>query len=768
VKFVYLIIFLFAFFLGTPSYVNAQQCTGFRLCADCTKTCGCHIPGDPRIGSCSNEGTNNCGPDSRGDCICEETCEGFFTKSCEVLINENSCNGGGSCYPSDDVSHTCEWGSGGYCGDGSCNNGETNATCPADCPAGGGNNNCGNGTCDNGENSGSCPADCSTPPGWGSCGQCGVSGGAPGSPNWRDGNCAASLLVQNNGDQSAANSQNGGALPYCICDPGSCAPPPCTPSCANNCGQSNGCSGYCPDTDDATLDGIPIVFQSPTGGRATISNGLVSIGWTAIPKADYYRIRIRRQGDNCAAPGSICSTTANTNYTFAPDPAGGNAYQVQVMPVNNTCQVRNGDWTVMNFVIYSTITGFVVQDAENDAGLSGSYCQDANSGTLISPGTGGSIAANNGAYTATFGGTGTYSISLPWLPVQSGSSNSVRLTPGTDGSGDQYACSCPSGCIYTGVPSPKTTVNFYLNSLDLSNESWWQVQGGNVMAARTGGRALETYVPYDTCNADPSCSPAMIARDESNLEASAGVAVTGGGVIDTSSANGVNYDYVSDRTTQIYAEGSTLGSLTENYEYFKRLYSIGESPQDDFAGSAGNAAKPTAAPLNGRAYYTSGNLTIDQPWNVGANESIVVFVDEANGVPGILHISDSSNAEQLITVAPGGFLAFIVSGDIRFDENLGNDDPDDATPNVEGVFFSDGQIVVQSNGGATPDDDRFVGAGTFVGWGGFALGRSYADGGTGMANNNTRPIELFIYRPDFVQNVPEQMARPYYIWQETQ
>ncbi|MFP2903485.1 hypothetical protein ACLESD_00090 [Pyxidicoccus sp. 3LFB2] len=49
-----------------------------------------------------------------------------------------------------------------YCGDGACNRGERPATCPADCVA---TEGCGDGLCNNGETSTSCPGDCPRPPG---------------------------------------------------------------------------------------------------------------------------------------------------------------------------------------------------------------------------------------------------------------------------------------------------------------------------------------------------------------------------------------------------------------------------------------------------------------------------------------------------------------------------------------------------------------------------------------------------------------------------
>jgi hypothetical protein len=49
------------------------------------------------------------------------------------------------------------------CGNGKCENGESNASCAADCPA---QSQCGNGTCDAGETTGNCAGDC---PAQGNC-----------------------------------------------------------------------------------------------------------------------------------------------------------------------------------------------------------------------------------------------------------------------------------------------------------------------------------------------------------------------------------------------------------------------------------------------------------------------------------------------------------------------------------------------------------------------------------------------------------------------
>jgi hypothetical protein len=78
--------------------------------------------------------------------------------STQSLTDEEGYCGDGSCNNGEDCS-SCDGdcGSCGYCGDGSCNNGEDCTSCDSDCGSCG---YCGDGSCDNGEDCGSCEADC--------------------------------------------------------------------------------------------------------------------------------------------------------------------------------------------------------------------------------------------------------------------------------------------------------------------------------------------------------------------------------------------------------------------------------------------------------------------------------------------------------------------------------------------------------------------------------------------------------------------------------
>ena len=150
-----------------------------------------------------------------------------------------------------------------------------------------------------------------------------------------------------------------------------------------------------------------------------------------------------------------------------------------------------------------------------------------------------------------------------------------------------------------------------------------------------------------------------------------------------------------------------------------------------------------------------GDLTIQQPWQVGASEKYVIFVD------GNLNLTDGDgSSDQLLTVDSGGFLMFIVSGNITIDDSLGNSTVSSNTPNLEAVLVADGFVSTGTNGSGA--DDKLVVEGTVVGWGGVNLQRDLSG-----ANDYSYSAETFIYRPDFVLAWPEELQDSQLIWQET-
>lgn len=281
--------------------------------------------------------------------------------------------------------------------------------------------------------------------------------------------------------------------------------------------------------------------------------------------------------------------------------------------------------------------------------------------------------------------------------------------------------------------------------------AWWQIQSGSGFAKGSSGYVAGSQVPdSDTCTT-PNCITSVVRPDLDLTSLTDGFIYTGGG-------NVIFNGFASYRNPQVKPFGTSITRLTENYDFFYRRAKLGLAPSDTFTGEEDDALKPTTGETS---YYHGGDITIQSGWDVADDESYVIFID------GNLTFSDPGDINQLITVEPGGFLAFIVSGDITFEENLGNETLTDTATNVEGVYLADGEIIVESRGADAGGDDRFVGAGTFVGWGGVELDRDFDDGADRGTENNDKPIELFIYRPDLVLNTPAIMKYPHRIWQET-
>jgi hypothetical protein len=298
-------------------------------------------------------------------------------------------------------------------------------------------------------------------------------------------------------------------------------------------------------------------------------------------------------------------------------------------------------------------------------------------------------------------------------------------------------------------------------------DSWYQVMGGSLRAEANDAGSIRSLVP-PTCTALDGCTPYLLRRDASSTAGSAGFAIAGregtnGGTV-ISAYSGGDLSKLNEDGSNIYTTASRQ-SFREDFAYFSnRIYSMGSAPTSDFSvEQLDNLQKPdteTQNPVNPdrEAYYANGDVTIQDPWVVGAGESIVILVN------GDVLIQDQ------ITVAQGGFLAIIASGDITFDPEVGTSTLGSTTPVIEGVYIADGTLRVDSRGAgsAKTSDLKFIGAGTFVGWTNVSLERDYkddADQELGVSNN-TVPAELFIARPDFARNAPEAMLKPIYSWQE--
>lgn len=357
-----------------------------------------------------------------------------------------------------------------------------------------------------------------------------------------------------------------------------------------------------------------------------------------------------------------------------------------------------------------------------------------------------------------------------------GSTYKLSIPPGTadyfpklkfDQAGQPEALLCSSCnpdlgdgfCSRGRTQGPTANAHFFLESYNLNFDSWWQTRSGLVY----GHSGVSSTLPIESEDCQESgdyCKPFLVRKSLTDDELSAGIPMTfndfsGVGSYWTDRAGGAHADSGADNKTRV---------VKENYGYF--VSKIEMPPQDittDNIDSLGDI--PAGTEIKGaRVSFRDGNLSFrpDQTWVVPNGQKRVIFVN------GNLTISQPTD-QPVTTVEEGGFLTFIVSGSITIDATVGHENPDEITPNtslqanLEGIFVADGSLRILSRGS---DDRKFVGAGSFIGWSGAELNRTFDNGALGRFRNTTTPTETFIFRPDLVVNTPDVLKFTDLIWQE--
>lgn len=295
---------------------------------------------------------------------------------------------------------------------------------------------------------------------------------------------------------------------------------------------------------------------------------------------------------------------------------------------------------------------------------------------------------------------------------------------------------------------------------------WFQIMGGNILAEKKSGNAIQVGVPA-SCFTNGRCAVRALLARKSALADTSGFAVVGQGAqLRSGLSASTPLAGLREDSPQAYAARSRSASAPKyGYGYFYQRYSLPENPasilRTAITANRTNleniSAHVPANPERG-AYVSEGDVTITKAWTVQSNQKLVIFVE------GNLFIKNE------ITVDPGGFLAFIASGNIEIDSAVADVDETSANPLVSGVFVADGKVRIASKGpvNSKPADGKFIGAGTFVGWSGIELLRDYrsaADASAGIQSYDY-PTELFLDRPDFALNMPDQLRRPAIDWRE--
>lgn len=409
--------------------------------------------------------------------------------------------------------------------------------------------------------------------------------------------------------------------------------------------------------------------------------------------------------DECSATGDPVDPSTTIDYSVnAPSGTGLSAGNMTFNGVNGRTYCwrvranngsRQSEYSITwRFTITGGITGTVYDD---NAGV----CSTANPSNL-----GASLTAVWGADSTSVASNGTFSITATDTPPQNLSITGVPAN---------YICVPGCGTCPTkfSVNPPSLGNNFFFTQ---ARAAWWQVDGAGVYAGAPAGQSIKSTLPLATTRlvlGTTNDQGAIVKRSTSAPDLGTGTQVSDNQWMATSAYKGKTLDY----------------------DFFAAHIGVTSATTDHWGGASTLSTGPLSTVRD--FYFTrpaGGTTTITSNWTVGASNSYVIFVD------GDLTIDAD------ITVANGGFLAFIVSGDVHVAPGVAN---------VAGIFVIDGLYDTQA------DSTQLTTQGTVVTWTGVSLNRDL-----GGAANISNPAEKFVYRPDFLVNMPENMKTFILNWQE--
>jgi hypothetical protein len=261
---------------------------------------------------------------------------------------------------------------------------------------------------------------------------------------------------------------------------------------------------------------------------------------------------------------------------------------------------------------------------------------------------------------------------------------------------------------------------------------WFQVGGGGDAYAQT---SIRSYIPA-------AASPQYFSLDG-----------TGGspGFVQY----GTSYDFDSSPTgegeTLVSSNGWLTNDTTIQPDYYAIMYKRFGSPAtpDYSGGTTVDSLSDFTSLAHDSPYYVTGDLTIDgADWAIGPGQRVVVIVD------GNLTIRNRINHSS------GGFVAFIVNGNITVDSSVGVT-WDSSLPVLSGVYITSPDGIFVTGPTIAAGSARFVGRGIFIA-GGFAMQRNLDI----ISHNTDTAAELFLYNPRLLITMPDEMKDVPITWQE--
>lgn len=471
-------------------------------------------------------------------------------------------------------------------------------------------------------------------------------------------------------------------------------------------------------------------FSPPTGltPSGTLAPGTYTLSWNPVAGATKYALRIDDQINpwtgtcDVVNPGDVCTDVATNSYTYTFQ--AGHSYSWWVHALSGCGGLGCWGPQASASVVSSTCTVTLspsslpfIQGQSNPAPVV----------PVITITPSGSTTTNRVDYSLSTSGvvtinptsTSTPSYSTTVTPVYEGSttlSGKVYLNPGPF-----LGCECQgSGCTQITVQPPY---------------GWFQTQAGDVH----GQGNIQSMIPLTATDLN-------FSMDSDYTPVYPGVVSYGGGS-EPLLGRGV-----------VSSKGWVANSsFPPPFKYtYDQLYKKLDSPTTAF--DCGSSSPPNTG------FYLANNpvggeCLINKNLDFGTRK-VVVFVD------GTLKIDSPAQ----IKVSSGGFLAFIVKGDIKISGQIGSKTTGPFTgtnAHIQGIYIADGTIdTYYDKPAGTGSGFRLVVGGLFYAKNGFNLKRDLKNEAGATIKNSDTPAELFIFRPDLVVNTPKELRISSMSWQE--
>ncbi len=459
---------------------------------------------------------------------------------------------------------------------------------------------------------------------------------------------------------------------------------------------------------NGSIDGLAV---SVVGGEFSKTNqpgGNYTISWTG---SDYDFVGVCRGDD-------LVEGTGSTNLSVPGDDAYDNE------PNNGT--IRTDVVVKQNFAdvegwVYDVGKTAFSQAAHCDKGrlktesISGEEKVDAG----VIKGLGGDIVVGSDGQTGHFKKedlSGTYS-GVVWDAAGDSYVIAGHCYPGIAGQidvpDDDYSDDDP----YNG------TIRFDVAVTEVK-DPWFQVKGGDIHA---NGGGISSSIP-DWCIG--SCQPYLMLNSS----------LSGHGVAETVTSLDLGDE------VPFSPESQTSGHISEDDNDW-RAESVGGYEGNDYDYDFWYShLSAELESWNGAAYPGSGlwqttgggKLTIGG-WDVGSGDKVV-----------ILHDGDEVEINNDIEVAEGGSLVVITKGTVDIDPTV---------EELHGYYIADKTIYT---GNDSDGDVQLTVEGGLISWERVDLERDLAG-----ADNNTMPAEVFVFRPDILSNLHEELkVKEIQKWQE--